>query len=249
MEIPIKAWSRCHKDHHKWKRSDSPCNTGCITVFRTRFKHMWPRAVNKVGRVIYIAFNWALMRMKIRPVLLFYIAFFLQAVWIPVTTNWVDILIIILDMITDLYDSWSNKCLRCRSFWMLHYWFDWILLSISSVKPLLLCSRVCKYVYSKHADICIYNIQLRLSCMLLVFLLISERISLCFIRSRKNSPDQWEETLHMWRFHSLVETVFTCLEKTDKKNWPWSALAVFSLCRILPRVWRKWAGIVWPYRL
>ena len=72
MEILIKAWSRCHKDHHKWKRSDSPCNTGCITVFRTRFKHMWPRVVNKVGRVIYIAFSWALMRMKIRPVLLFY---------------------------------------------------------------------------------------------------------------------------------------------------------------------------------
>ena len=33
---------------------------------------MWPRVVNKVGRVIYIAFSWALMRMKIRPVLLFY---------------------------------------------------------------------------------------------------------------------------------------------------------------------------------
>ena len=60
-------WSRCHKDHHKWKRSDSPCNTGSITVFRTRFKHMWPRAVKKVGRVIYIVFNWALMRMKRRP--------------------------------------------------------------------------------------------------------------------------------------------------------------------------------------
>ena len=72
MEILIKAWSRCHKDHHKWKRSDSPCDTGCITVFRTRFKYMWPRAVKKVGRVIYIAFNWALMRMKRRPVLLFY---------------------------------------------------------------------------------------------------------------------------------------------------------------------------------
>ena len=25
-EILIKAWSRCNKDHHKWKRSDSPCN-------------------------------------------------------------------------------------------------------------------------------------------------------------------------------------------------------------------------------
>ena len=72
MDILIKAWGRCHKDHHKWKRSDSPCNTGCITVFFTRFKHMWPRAVNKVGRVIYIAFNWALMRMKRRPVLLFH---------------------------------------------------------------------------------------------------------------------------------------------------------------------------------
>ena len=48
MEIHNKAWSRCHNDHHKWKRSDSPCNTGCITVFRARFKHMWPRAVNKV---------------------------------------------------------------------------------------------------------------------------------------------------------------------------------------------------------
>ena len=71
MEILIKAWSRCHKDHHKWKRSDSPCNTGCITVFRTRFKQVWPRSVKKVGRVIYIAFNWALMRMKRRPVLLF----------------------------------------------------------------------------------------------------------------------------------------------------------------------------------
>ena len=56
MEILIKAWSRCHKDHHKWKRSDSPYNTGCFTVFRTRFKYMWPRAVKKVGRVIYIAF-------------------------------------------------------------------------------------------------------------------------------------------------------------------------------------------------
>ena len=31
---------------------------------------MWPRAVKKVGRVIYIAFNWALMRMK--KLLLFY---------------------------------------------------------------------------------------------------------------------------------------------------------------------------------
>ena len=72
MEILIKVWSRCHKDHYKWKRSDSPCNTGCITVFRTRCKHMWPRALNTVGRVIYIAFNWALMRMKRRPVLLFY---------------------------------------------------------------------------------------------------------------------------------------------------------------------------------
>ena len=37
MEILIKSWSRCHEDHHKWKRSDSPCNTGCITVFRTIF--------------------------------------------------------------------------------------------------------------------------------------------------------------------------------------------------------------------
>ena len=36
------------------------------------FKHMWPRAVNKVGRVIYIPFSWALMKMKRRPVLLFY---------------------------------------------------------------------------------------------------------------------------------------------------------------------------------
>ena len=72
MKILIKAWSCCHKDHHKWKRSDSPCNTGCITVLRTRFKHMWPRAVNKVSRVIYIALNSALMRMKRRPVLLFY---------------------------------------------------------------------------------------------------------------------------------------------------------------------------------
>ena len=56
MEILIKAWSRCHKDQHKWKRSDSPCYTACITVFRTRFKYMWPRAVKKVGRVIYLAF-------------------------------------------------------------------------------------------------------------------------------------------------------------------------------------------------
>ena len=60
MEILIKERSRCHKDHHKWKRSDSPCNTGCFTVLRTRFKYMWPRAVKKVGRVIFIAFNWAL---------------------------------------------------------------------------------------------------------------------------------------------------------------------------------------------
>ena len=50
VDILIKAWSRCHKDHHKWKRIDTPCNT----VFRTRFKNMWPRAVSKVGRVIYI---------------------------------------------------------------------------------------------------------------------------------------------------------------------------------------------------
>ena len=64
MEILIKAWGRCHKDRHKWKRSDSPCNTGCITVFRTRFKHMWPRAVHKVDRVINIAYSWALMSMK-----------------------------------------------------------------------------------------------------------------------------------------------------------------------------------------
>ena len=33
---------------------------------------MWPIAVNKVGRLIYIAFSWALMKMKTRPVLLFY---------------------------------------------------------------------------------------------------------------------------------------------------------------------------------
>ena len=72
MDILIKVWSRCHKDHHKWKRSDSPCDAECITVFRTRFKHIWHRAVNKVGRVIYIAFRWPLMRMKRRPVLLFY---------------------------------------------------------------------------------------------------------------------------------------------------------------------------------
>ena len=69
MEILIKAWSRCHKGQHKWKRSDSPCNTWCITVFSIRFKHIWPRAVNinKAGRVIYIAFSWALMAMKIHP--------------------------------------------------------------------------------------------------------------------------------------------------------------------------------------
>ena len=36
------------------------------------FKHMWARAVNKVGRVIYMASSWALMRMKRRPLLLFY---------------------------------------------------------------------------------------------------------------------------------------------------------------------------------
>ena len=35
-------------------------------------RHMWPRAVNKVGRVIYIAFSWALMRMKGRPEFKFY---------------------------------------------------------------------------------------------------------------------------------------------------------------------------------
>ena len=33
---------------------------------------MLPRAVNKVDRVIYIAFKWALMRMKMPYVLLFY---------------------------------------------------------------------------------------------------------------------------------------------------------------------------------
>ena len=65
MEILIKAWSRCHKDHHKWKRSDSPCNTGCITVFRVRFNHMWPRAIDRVDRVIYIPFSWPLMRTQL----------------------------------------------------------------------------------------------------------------------------------------------------------------------------------------
>ena len=72
LVVLVKAWSSGHKDHYKWKRSDSPCNTGCITVFRKRFKHMRPRAVNKVGREIYIAFSWALMRIKRRPILLFY---------------------------------------------------------------------------------------------------------------------------------------------------------------------------------
>ena len=52
MEILIKEWSRCHKGQHKWKGSHSPCNKWCITVFRIRFKHIRPRAVNKAGRYI-----------------------------------------------------------------------------------------------------------------------------------------------------------------------------------------------------
>ena len=61
MEINIKAWSRCHKDYRKWKRSDTLCNKGCIIVFRTRSKHMWSMAVNEVCRVICVAFSWDLV--------------------------------------------------------------------------------------------------------------------------------------------------------------------------------------------
>ena len=37
METLITVWSRCHKDHLKWKRSNSPYNTGCMTVFAYGF--------------------------------------------------------------------------------------------------------------------------------------------------------------------------------------------------------------------